>query len=102
MPHIKKAAITVNFGGAIIPITISFYEILRVVFKNNYTFLTKYLFIFFAICYFFAKPVRGIGIAMPALIPPLISALLGIFMGGNPAVIAYTSGTLGTLIELIY
>lgn len=101
IPRIKKTVIAINFGGAIIPVIISLYEIFRILSQKNHILLAK---IFIAITissllfHFIAKPVKGVGIAMPALIPPVISAFLGIFMGGNPAVIAYTSGTLGTLI----
>ena len=86
IPHIKKTVIAVNFGGAIIPVAISFYEILRILSQKNHILLTK---VFIAIIissllfHFIAKPVKGVGIAMPVLVPPLISAFLGIFMGGN-------------------
>jgi uncharacterized membrane protein len=52
-----------------------------------------------------AQPVRGIGIVIPAMIPPLVAALASVvaigLLGGPSSdrfVTAYVSGTLGTLI----
>ncbi len=46
-----------------------------------------------------SKPVPGVGIVMPAWIPPLVAALLAFLLArGNPAPVAYISGTVGTLI----
>ncbi len=46
-----------------------------------------------------AKPVKGVGIAMPAFIPPIIAAIFSvIFSYGYAPVLAYIGGTLGTLI----
>jgi uncharacterized membrane protein len=46
-----------------------------------------------------ARPVRGVGIVTPSLVPPLVAAVTAIVIGG-PAVaaLAYIVGTLGTLI----
>jgi len=52
-----------------------------------------------AITYFIAKPVKGIGITLPALIPPIFSAIISFLLfSQNPAPLAYISGVLGTLI----
>ena len=50
-----------------------------------------------------ARPIRGLGIATPAFLPPFITALTSIalyslYAPTNPFIIAYVSGTLGTLI----
>ena len=52
-----------------------------------------------------ARPVPGLGIATPFFIPPLAALfaalILSLFAGGVPAaavIIAYVSGTLGTLV----
>jgi uncharacterized membrane protein len=46
-----------------------------------------------------AKPVKGVGIAMPAFIPPLVAALVSVIFSYDYApVLAYIGGTLGTLI----
>ena len=47
----------------------------------------------------FARPVRGLGIAVPALVPPLLAAGAGVLVSATaPAAVAYIAGTLGTLI----
>ncbi len=47
-----------------------------------------------------ARPIRGLGIATPMFIPPIIAALAGFILGGqgHAAPIAYIGGVLGTLI----
>ena len=48
-----------------------------------------------------ARPVPGLGIATPFFVPPLAALVAGLALGtgaGMAAVIAYLSGTLGTLI----
>jgi len=56
------------------------------------------------ITHHFAYPLRGLGIAVPLFIPPLAAALVAVFLGKTTRVsrathvIAYVSGTLGTLI----
>ena len=54
-----------------------------------------------AVCFALARPVKGVGITLPALIPPLIAALLAYLLVPDPigrTAVAYTSGVLGTLI----
>lgn len=44
-------------------------------------------------------PVLGLGIAVPALLPPIMAALLALLISpGEAPIIAYISGTLGSLI----
>jgi uncharacterized membrane protein len=46
-----------------------------------------------------ARPVKGVGIAMPAFIPPILAAVVAVIFSYNYAPpLAYISGTLGTLI----
>jgi len=46
-----------------------------------------------------ARPVPGVGIAVPILIPPLVTALVALSLSSwNPAPLAYIAGSLGTLI----
>ncbi|KAA0000426.1 MAG: DUF1614 domain-containing protein [Thermoplasmata archaeon] len=98
----EKTIIAINLGGAIIPISIALYIMIHLLLIQSYSLLLKTLIamlIASLIFHLFAKPVRGIGIAMPAFLPPLIAASLSIlFAPENPAVVAYVSGTLGTLI----
>ena len=48
-----------------------------------------------------ARPVEGVGITIPALIPPIIAAALAYLLVPDPVgrtAVAYTAGVLGTLI----
>jgi uncharacterized membrane protein len=46
-----------------------------------------------------ARPLKGVGIALPAFIPPVAAALFSLLIAYNDApVVAYISGTVGTLI----
>ena len=51
----------------------------------------------------FARPIKGLGIAVPFFIPPLTAALASavlfpVYVKTNPFIIAYVGGTLGTLV----
>ena len=46
-----------------------------------------------------ARPIRGVGIGVPVLVPPLLAALIALIISPAKAPpVAYISGTLGTLI----
>ncbi|HOQ20498.1 MAG: DUF1614 domain-containing protein [Methanothermobacter sp.] len=96
----KKTVLAVNLGGAIIPLTIVTYEILRL--SNNPQLILNSIIamiIVATICKIFARPIKGLGIAIPAFIPPIVAAITALIIGGeNPVVVAYISGTIGTLI----
>jgi len=99
----QDTIIAINLGGAIIPIIVSIYQIIRTLFiYHNILLLLQMIIgvtVISLICYHIARPVRGVGIAMPALIPPISAAVISIIL--NPfhaSAIAYVSGTLGTLI----
>ena len=53
-----------------------------------------------AVCFKLARPVSGVGISVPALIPPVVTALVAILLVPQPEtpVVAYIAGSLGTLI----
>lgn len=92
-----KSTIAVNLGGAIIPALISVYLII-----NNPHLVWQYLVgigIMAAICYKLARPIQGVGISMPLLIPPIVAALIAFFLPGSPQqAIAYVSGVNGVII----
>ena len=98
----RKTVIAVNVGGALVPLSIVLYELFRLVRLGEYGLLLNTLlavFIASLLSNAVARPVRGLGIAMPTLFPPLIAVLLGWLLGdGNPTLVAYVSGTLGVLI----
>ncbi len=97
--------IAINVGGAIVPIAISLYLIFMGLSTSGGLFLAVQIIgilIVAVITHLVARPVPGLGIATPFFIPPL-SALfaalpLATAFSMNPAITAYTSGTIGTLI----
>jgi len=99
VPEVQEepaTVIAVNVGGALIPTILAIYLMI----KNNV--IGRSLIgtaVVAAIVYQLAKPVHGVGIAMPPLIPPLIAAGVAIVLSRRMApVIAYAAGSLGCLI----
>jgi len=93
---VKKAGIAINVGGAVIPILVSIFLVL----KSNVPMwkLIIAIVIVTVICYKFAKPIPGLGISIPLFIPPLVSAVVAILLSHTYApVITYVSGVLGVL-----
>jgi uncharacterized membrane protein len=94
--------VAVNVGGAVVPVAISLYALLH----HPSAFLPSIVGVILVafVVNRFARPVRGLGIAVPMFIPPIVAALAGYFLGGflgAPAgrdVIAYVSGVIGTLV----
>jgi len=92
----KETILAINVGGAIVPIVISIYLLLKTGIWLRAGAATA---IMTMVTHKLARPVQGVGIAMPAFIPPLIAALISIIVGqGYVPIVAYISGTLGTLI----
>lgn len=91
--------INLNVGGAVIPIGISLFLLVRLP-AALYPHLIAATVIIAVVCYKLARPVRGTGIAMPALIPPLLASLLAVVVApqGQAAVVAFVSGVIGVLV----
>jgi uncharacterized membrane protein len=91
-----ETVVAVNVGGAIIPCLIAFYLLAT----TSYRFQALIgIAIVAAASKLLARPVPGMGIAMPAFIPPIIAALVGLLLAPSQApMVAYTSGTFGVLI----
>ncbi len=89
--------IAVNVGGAVVPVLISLYVL------GHWPWLIGRALMAVAIVTFvvhrFARPVRGLGIATPMFVPPIIAAICGWLLGGSHAdAVAYVGGVMGTLI----
>ena len=94
--HPREMVLAVNVGGAIIPTGISLYLLSNA--HNPFRMLLALL-IVTAITYRLARPVPGMGIAVPMLAPPIIAALAAILLNSQWAPpTAYFAGTMGTLI----
>jgi uncharacterized membrane protein len=93
-----STTIAVNLGGALIPVTVSVYLLAThpgsiLIDALAGTIVTSVL------VHLVARRVPGVGIVTPALLPPLFAAVTAyLIVPGSPAIVAYVSGTLGTLI----
>jgi uncharacterized membrane protein len=88
--------IAVNVGGAVIPVILSLYLIMK-----NRLYLKGLLAVgvVTAIVHRMAYPVPGIGIATPSFVPPLVAAIAALVISWRHAApLAYIAGSMGTLI----
>lgn len=89
--------IAINTGGALIPTFVSIYLLWKLPSATLYALAG--VAIVAAATHLVARPVKGVGIATPAFIPPIIAALAALLLpSGAPRIVAYVSGVLGTLI----
>lgn len=92
-----ETILAVNVGGAIVPTATSIYLM-----ANSIPGLPNILAataVVAVVVKVFSRPVKGAGIIVPALIPPITAALAGTLLGGAfTHIAAYVSGSIGTLI----
>jgi uncharacterized membrane protein len=88
--------IAVNLGGAVIPVILSFYLVVR---NRIYLGSALAVGIVTVAVHLMAYPVPGVGIAEPMFIPPLVTAIVALAISREHAApLAYVAGSLGTLI----
>ena len=91
-----RTVIAVNIGGAVIPILLSLYLLIKNDILSSAAVATA---IVMVACYLLAQPVPGVGIPIPSLVPPIIAATTALLVAQrNVAAVAYVSGSMGTLI----
>ena len=106
---VRKTVVTLNVGGAIVPMLISAYLLLVGIpacapdAVASYTYLLVVLAVVAYTTYRSSRIVAGLGIATPMLGPPLTTALTILVIDiisplSCPTQIAYVGGTLGALI----
>jgi len=92
----KETVLSVNVGGAVIPVLLSGYLLFRTGLWGKALIATALMTL---ITFRLARPVPGLGIALPFFVPPILAALASVIISGSHApVVAYVCGTLGTLI----
>jgi uncharacterized membrane protein len=97
----RQTTLAINVGGALIPAALSIYLLVEIVHKIGLSWgLLAVLGIVTAVMYRLARPVKGLGIAVPGLIPPLVAALGAWVLCPQEfrAPCAYIACTMGTLI----
>jgi uncharacterized membrane protein len=88
--------VAVNVGGAVIPTLLSLY---LVVTTRAYVPAVFGVVIVTSIVHLLARPVQGLGIAVPVFVPPLVAAAAALWLSSDAApCVAYVAGSLGTLI----
>jgi uncharacterized membrane protein len=93
---LQQTIIAVNLGGAIIPTLLSLYLLVK---NRLYWRGLIGVALVTAIVHSMAHPVRGMGIAVPTFVPPLVAAAVALLLSRKFAPpLAYISGSLGTLI----
>ena len=88
--------LAVNVGGAIIPVCLSIYLLIK---HRLFALAAIGTLLVAAVCHFLAQPVPGFGIALPIFVPIIATAIIAIALSRRRAApLAYISGSLGTLI----
>jgi uncharacterized membrane protein len=91
-----RTVVAVNVGGAIVPIAVSFYLLIK---KGIYLRALAGVTLVAAVVHWLAEPVPGLGIAVPTLVPPLLAVATALILARrNAPPLAYIAGSLGTLI----
>jgi len=91
-----RTTIAVNVGGAVVPSAVAIYLICHDRLPQSALFATL---VVTALVFVVARPVAGVGIVTPSLVPPLVAALAALWLGGHfVAAVAYVAGTFGTLV----
>ena len=98
----RKTVVAVNVGGALIPSIVSVYLLWQ--FPDVFGFAIVGVTLVAVISHLISRPVKGVGIVSPALVPPIIAAVYTIVVLAqfpsvdNAFALAYVCGVLGTLI----
>jgi uncharacterized membrane protein len=88
--------IAVNVGGAVVPTLLSLYLLVK---HRLYVSGLVGVVIVAIVVHWLAAPVRGVGIAVPVFIPPLVATATAWLLHRRAAPpLAYIAGSLGTLI----
>jgi uncharacterized membrane protein len=91
-----RTILAVNVGGAVIPTIVSGYLLVK---NRLYGRGLAAIIIVTIVVHMLARPVRGVGISVPALLPPVVAAAAAMILSWrNAPPLAYIAGSLGTLI----
>jgi uncharacterized membrane protein len=92
----RSRVIAVNLGGAVIPTLLSLYLLVKNAIYVRALIATV---VVTAVVHALAQPVRGVGIAVPTFIPPLVAAGAALLLSRRSAPsLAYIAGSVGTLL----
>ena len=102
--EVWETCISLNLGGAVIPVCVSIYMIYRAILITGTSLLFSVfvgIFMVAAITFVSTRLITGVGFHVPLLLPGLTALLAGLILTGGTglaaAVTAFVSGTIGTL-----
>jgi uncharacterized membrane protein len=94
--HQERTVIAVNLGGAVIPLGLAVYLLVK---WGIYLEAAIGVAIMAAISHLLARPVPGVGIAIPVLLPPVLAAVVALLISRKHAApLAYIAGSMGCLL----
>jgi uncharacterized membrane protein len=100
-----ETVISLNLGGAILPVCISLYLLYQAVSITSTSLMVPVgagILIVALITFVSTRPVPGVGLRVPLLIPALTALLMGMLLFGGTGVsaivVAFVSGIIGTLL----
>lgn len=97
----RATTIAVNVGGCLLPVALAFYELvyLAAVSLPGLAVAAAGCVANVVVCYLVARPIAGVGIAMPGLVSPLVAAVLALWLAPDTAPpVAFVIGVLGPLV----
>jgi uncharacterized membrane protein len=105
LPELRRSSgrmlLAVNVGGCLIPLALVVYELFRLA-RHDPGLLTisgEAALINVFVCFLLARPVEGLGIAIPGFVPPLVAASMALLLAPEKAPpVAFIAGVLGPLI----
>lgn len=97
----RETIIAVNVGGCLVPTGLAIYESVYLALTDPFALLAALIAsaITITACYLLARPVPGLGIAVPGLVPPLIATLAAMLLAPDQAPpVAFIAGVAGPLV----
>jgi uncharacterized membrane protein len=97
----QYTVIAVNVGGCLIPCFIASYELIRISNHDANALILALLAIVVnvGVCFWLARPVPNVGIALPTLVPGVVAALSALLLIPSFAPpVAFAAGVLGPLV----
>ncbi len=91
-----STVVAVNLGGAIIPVLLAIYVVLQTGLSGRLIVATAAV---TALMHAFAHPIAGVGIALPPVLPSVLTAIIALIADRREAPrTAFVAGTIGTLL----
>jgi uncharacterized membrane protein len=95
----RDLIIAINVGGALIPSTMAVFELLRLAARGDLVPALACVGVNIFVCQRVARPIPGMGIGMPALVPGLVAVGCALLLAPDSAApVAFASGVLGPLV----